>query len=82
MTEEQKTAQEKANAPSEGMSSMEMMSQVCGECEDCGSDMWKRWMDQQGQGGCMEMMSRMMSGSTETKAATEEKTVNEDAEKA
>jgi hypothetical protein len=82
MTEEGKTAREKAAAPSEGMNWADMMSQMCGGGEGWCADMWRRWMGQQGQGSYVEMMSRMMSGFTATKAATEEKTANEDAEKA
>jgi TPP-dependent pyruvate/acetoin dehydrogenase alpha subunit len=61
MTEEQKTAQEQANATSEGMPWAEMMSQMCGEGEGCCAGMMERMMSDEGEGCCGGMMGKMMS---------------------
>ena len=80
MTEEQKTRQEKANAPSEGMNWAEMMSQMCGEGEGSCINVWRSWMGRQGQSGNMEAMPWMMSRCIGTKAVADEKTVKKDTE--
>jgi hypothetical protein len=79
MTDEQKTVQEQAGAPSEGMPCAEMMSQMMGgEGEGCCAGMMEKMMSGENEGCCAGMMEKMTPMSAGTQTASEDKAATEE----